>query len=278
MLAATARADQFQMTLARGINQNTIARRGHPQPFDVLHAAAHLKLQVLQDRSRRAHRRLKRRAAETIQRLHLEMVRQAVHRLIEQKQIALASLRAGGVAEQRNEVLLLLMEKKFRRLHAFQFIRQLTRVGEFSHLEFSGGVIDECEPQPPALTIYRRKVVGPVAVEQVQVINRACAEDLSNLTRHQFARHGLGRLLGDGDTLATLDQLGDIALRGMIGNAAHRDAAALGQGHIENRRGRLRILEEHLIKIAQPVKQQHIRRQLATNREVLLHHGSAGRV
>jgi hypothetical protein len=58
----------------------------------------------------------------------------------------------------------------------------------------------------------------------------------------------------------------------MMRNAAHRNHAPLGQCHIQDLRPRLRILEEHLVKIPQPEQQQRIARQFALDAAILRHH------
>jgi len=73
------------------------------------------------------------------------------------------------------------------------------------------------------------------------------------------------------------DQFGQIAGRGVEGDTAHRYpmfiilVAPGGQGDAEHLRCRDRVVEEHFIEIAHPVKQNGIL-ELALDLEILLQH------
>ena len=75
---------------------------------------------------------------------------------------------------------------------------------------------------------------------------------------------------------ARLEQLRDVAVGRVIGHAAHRRALALRQGEVEQPRGLFRVGEEHLVKVAQPEKQEGVRRHFALQPMILLHHGGEG--
>ena len=75
MLAATAAGDEFEMALAGGVDQNTVARRGDAQAADVIDAATKLELHVLQYCTSSADGGLHGRAAEAVERLHFEVGR-----------------------------------------------------------------------------------------------------------------------------------------------------------------------------------------------------------
>ena len=59
----------------------------------------------------------------------------------------------------------------------------------------------------------------------------------------------------------------------MMGNAGHGGLLALRQSNPEQARANFGILKKHLIKVAEPKKQEGIRRQAAFDLEILLHHG-----
>ena len=46
-----------------------------------------------------------------------------------------------------------------------------------------------------------------------------------------------------------------------------------GEGHVENLRAGLRVLEKHLVKIPEPEQQQRILGQFAFDAAILRHHG-----
>jgi hypothetical protein len=74
------------------------------------------------------------------------------------------------------------------------------------------------------------------------------------------------------------NQLGDVAVGRVIRHAAHRrlvflPLVARGQHEVEQRRRFLRILEEHLVKIAETIEEDRVR-HLPLDLEVLLEHRS----
>ena len=66
----------------------------------------------------------------------------------------------------------------------------------------------------------------------------------------------------------------DVTVGGVKRQAAHRDAVARGEGEVEQLRAGLRVLEEHLVEIAEPEEQQRVLGQFAFDAAILRHHGS----
>ncbi len=81
-------------------------------------------------------------------------------------------------------------------------------------------------------------------------------------------------LLADRDLLAGLDQPGDVALGGVVGDAGHRRALSRGQRDRQQARPQLGILEEQLVEVAEAEQQQMIR-EPALQLPVLRHHRRA---
>ncbi len=79
-------------------------------------------------------------------------------------------------------------------------------------------------------------------------------------------------MLGDGDAFAGLDDFGDVALGCVVGDAAHGDAVAFGEGDVEDFCGGLGVLEEHLVEVAEAVEEQDVIGQGAAHCLVLRHH------
>ena len=112
--------------------------------------------------------------------------------------------------------------------------------------------------------------------------HRAGRHDADDIALHKpLCQRRVLHLLTDGDLVALGDQPRDIALRGMIRHAAHGNLilrafvlsmVARGERQIELARSNARVLLEHLIKIAQPEKQQAVGIALL-DRIILLHHG-----
>ena len=217
-------------------------------------------------------------AAEAIERLHFEVLREAVLRLIEQEEVAFDGLGAAGAAEGVDHFALSVAEEQFAGLEALEFVGELGGVFELGDFKLARGVIDIGEAEFFAFAEHGGEVVRAVRVEQVEVADGAGAEDLRHGPFDDFARHGIGGLLGDGDAFAGFDELRDVTLRRMMRHAAHGHRVAFRQRHIEDGRGDLRVLEEQLIKVAQAEEEQHVLRKLPPDGEVLLHHGSGGGV
>ena len=83
-------------------------------------------------------------------------------------------------------------------------------------------------------------------------------------------------LVIQGNFFSGLDQPGDIARDGMVGDAAHRDFAvstvAGSQGEIEQVRDQRRIIEKYLVEVSQAAQHNRVL-MLLLHRQILLHQG-----
>ena len=201
------------MALAGGVDEHHVVGLTDAEALDVIDTAAELELQVLQDAACGTKRGAEPLAAEAIERLHFEMLREAVLRLIEQKKVTLHRLRTGRAAERLDHLALIVAVEYLAGLESLQFIRELGGVLELGHFELARCVIDISEAKLLPIAKHRREVVRAVRVEQIEVIDRAGAEDLRDGPFDDLTRHRLRRLLGDGDAFAGLDELRDVALR-----------------------------------------------------------------
>ena len=95
---------------------------------------------------------------------------------------------------------------------------------------------------------------------------------MGDFALHDLPLLRLADLIADRDAPTGLDQTPDVAVRGVVRDAAHRDEVPLRQRHIEDRRRLLCILKKHLVEIPQPEEQQRVRRQRPPDALVLLHH------
>ena len=109
-------------------------------------------------------------------------------------------------------------------------------------------------------------------MEDVRVEVRAGAEDLRDVAANEFAGLGVFELVADGNFSAMFEQLADVALGGVVRDAAHRHAVALGEGEVQKLRTGLGIVEEHLVEVTQPKQQQRVGRNLVFDAPILLHH------
>ena len=76
-------------------------------------------------------------------------------------------------------------------------------------------------------------------------------------------------LVAERGSLPRPDELREIAVERVVGNAAHRLVPAVRQRRAEDWRGDNRVLAEHLVEVAEAKHQYRARRHLAFQREVL---------
>jgi hypothetical protein len=108
--------------------------------------------------------------------------------------------------------------------------------------------------------------------EQAFIEVRAGGKDLRDLAIDQLAGLGFLGLLADGDLASGLEQSSDVGIRRVVRQAAHGHAVAGGEGEVDQLRGHLRVLEEHLVEIAEAEKQERVLGQFAFDAAILGHH------
>ena len=134
---------------------------------------------------------------------------------------------------------------------------------------------------------HRRQHIGAARFEQRVFGQGSGGDEAHDIARDQrlrtgaFARFlgGFG-LFGDGHAAPRADQTGEVILRRMDRNAAHRDRRAAvfapaGERDIEHAGGNFRVFEEQLEEIAHAVEQQAAT-GLCLQRKILRHHRSWG--
>ncbi len=97
---------------------------------------------------------------------------------------------------------------------------------------------------------------------ELRVGGGAGGDHAGDLAAHQLLGElGVLHLVADGDLVSLADELGDVALGGMVGNSAHGqgdaiDLLARGEGDLQLARGGDGVLEEELVKVAHAEEQQ----------------------
>ena len=170
----------------------------------------------------------------------------------------------------------------FARLDARQLAGNLRHAaGDFHRHAFAGGNVGVGKPGLRAVDNDGQQEVVLFFIEHRLIDDRAGRDHADHAAFHQRARLlRVGQLLADGDLIALIDQPADIRLRRVIRDAAHgralfQAAVASGQHQLQFARARLRVLEEHLIKIADSVKQQRVRK-FFFHGQILPHHRGQG--
>ena len=126
------------------------------------------------------------------------------------------------------------------------------------------------------MSCNRREKIILARVEKRHVRGGARRDHPHDFAADQlFARAGLLHLIANRDFEAAADQARDVAFRGVIGNATHRDGLALfpvtrGERDLQFARGNHRIFVKKFVEIAEAEKQQRMR-VARLNGVILLH-------
>lgn len=112
-----------------------------------------------------------------------------------------------------------------------------------------------------------------VGIEVVAFEEGSGGEDAGELPLDELARHGGFDLFADSDLFALEEELVDVGLGGMVGDAGHGHLVPFGEGNSEEAGPFLGVLVENLIKIAKAEKEEGIGGQLIPESVPLLHHG-----
>jgi hypothetical protein len=106
----------------------------------------------------------------------------------------------------------------------------------------------------------------------------ARAEDLRDLPFDQMAGAGVFHLIANRDFATGFEETRDVITGGVVGNAAHRNEAAPGEGDVEQLGADLSVFEKHFVKVAQAEEQERVGGQFAFDSAILRHHGRELRV
>ncbi len=106
-------------------------------------------------------------------------------------------------------------------------------------------------------------VVGPPLVQHLRLQERARRDDALDAALHGAAPRRFTDLLGDGDAVALVDQLGDVAGGGVMRDARHGHARALrdrarGERDVQLPRHQFCVLVEGLVEVAEAEEQDGI--------------------
>ena len=142
---------------------------------------------------------------------------------------------------------------------------------EMGGREVPGGQVDAGQGHRLPDPANAHQVVVGGLLQQVFVGDRPGSDHLDDFPAGDPGPGKL-QLLADGDLAPGLEQAPDVALHGVIGHAAHRHPAPLGQGQIQEPGSLHRVLLEHLVEVPQPEEQDAVRMPVL-DASVLAHHG-----
>ena len=172
------------------------------------------------------------------------------------------------------------VEQHFSRLDARQPRRQLVEAA-FGERTTPAGQAQPRQPTTCAARVTRQREQRGVAAfgEQLTVGDRSRRDHACDLALHRpLGRGHVAHLLGDGDRLTELDQLGEVALQRLRRHAGHHHrlagaGTARGEGDVQQAIRTPRVVVEQLVEVAHPVQHQRVG-MLRLDAQVLLHHWS----
>ena len=262
------RLDKLQVAHRHRIQQHGIGAVVKRRPVQVIERRPLRLPQVVQNRTRRAHRRRAVRQAAPIERQQFEMFPQRAVRVVRREDPFLDFRphvpRRPLPRRRRRQIR---GKQRLARAKLFERPRHLLRV-HLRHAEFARRNVHVRHRRPRSHPRHRRQIVVLARPHQVRVHRRSRRHNARQLALHQRLRQlGVFHLVADGHAVPLLDQPRNVALRRVVRHAAHGDGRALflvarRERDLKLPRGRHRVIVEQLVEIAQPEHQQRVRRLL----------------
>ena len=117
------------------------------------------------------------------------------------------------------------------------------------------------------------EVVVAVVAQHALLGHGARSDDARDLAPDDALGRGrVFHLIADGDLEVGADELREIGVEGVVGDPAHRVAAALRERDAQDRRGAPRVLEEHLVEVPETEHDDHVFGDFGLDALVLAHH------
>ena len=157
--------------------------------------------------------------------------------------------------------------QKFAGPHALEFLlqaRRSLRARKLGGAEVAGREVYESQAYTTVALRQRRQIVILARLENLRIDRRSRRDHASDFALHEFRGEArILHLVADGYPKTATDELGDVPLRGMIGNAAHWDRHALllvagGQGDLQLFRSHHGVFKEELVEISQSKQQEGV--------------------
>ena len=171
-----------------------------------------------------------------------------------------------------------LVAQKFRRTVSDDLVVELCRVGYFGDQKVTGGNIPCCDADLTCIVKNAEYVVVSALIEGIHIqIGTRCDDAHHFPADNALCRAGIFHLLTDGYLVAQLHETCQISVDSVIGNTAHgsplgKSAAFSGECQFQLAGHRHRVVKEHLVKIAQTVKEQAVGIVMLCP-QIVLHHG-----
>ena len=265
------RLDQLEVAHGDGVEHHVGGAVIEGRPVQVVEGGALGFAQVVQNRSGGGDRGGAAREAASIERQQAEVLEQG----------------ALGVVEAENPVFEIGAEKSARNRRRFRREQHLAgpkllQVGGgvpgvyLGHAELAGRDVHVSHRAAGAGAREGGEVVVLVGSQQLRRRRRAGRDDPGDLALHQFfGKAGILHLVADGYAIALLDKAGDVALGGVVRDAAHGDGhtflfVARGERDFELARCHHGVVEKELVEIPEAEQEQRVGDRLL-DRVVLPH-------
>lgn len=209
-------------------------------------------------------------AAEAVEGLDAEMVAEEVGGLGEIESEGI--VRSQGNGEVGGCGVVAVWHKEFAGLEAGELVGELGGRGDFREAEFAGAEVKPGEAAGFFSGADGGEVVVAVFLES-EIIERAGAEDAGDFAADELAGGDFADLVANGDAFAGFDEFGHVGAGAVVGDAAHGDVAAFGEGDVEEGRGLAGVVEEHFVEVAEAEEEEGVGGKLAADVLVLAHHG-----
>ncbi len=121
---------------------------------------------------------------------------------------------------------------------------------ELGRLEVAGREVHARDAERRADGVHGGEKVVPLGREHPFVEVRAGREDLRDVAFDELAGLGVLELVADGDFAAGAQESRDVAVGGVMRQAAHGDRLPPREREVEQARTLDRVVEEHLVEIA----------------------------
>ena len=242
------------------------------------HLTSQVSFHIVKDTARAAHNLLVVLAAKPLEGVNIEVSRQVVvgRVITEGPVLARGNMQPHQLVEhtaQLGILGLLLGNDALVRIETTQFVSHGIRGRNGFPPEEPRGQIDHGDAKPFANPAYACQEVVLRGVEHATFCNGARRHNPRDFAANNAL--GCGRifhLVADGHLESGTHHLGKIAVECVVRNATHGCVVAFRERDIQRRRGGLRVIEEHLVEVAETEEEDHILRHLALDAPVLAHH------
>jgi hypothetical protein len=267
------RLQDFQVPQCRVVQREKVVAAIKRKPRQVRHIAPKMLREIMQDAARRPDCGMALAQPEAVQRRHFEMLAHREQRRLRRERPIVVT------AQNWKRRLQLFPHRSifgginyFRRAQSFQLGQQRGLVLQLRGHEITGSQVGERQAEGFPDRTNRREKIIPLRREHALVEMRSRRKDLRDLAFDELAGARFLHLVANRHLAARAQQSPDVGVGRVKRHTAHRHHAAFRQRDIQQARRDLRVLEKHLVEVAEAKKQQRVLGQFAFDATILRHH------